>query len=115
VHNASDLTDYAGELDERTVVRLTDGASGPSGDEAATIEDFPASVPVPCTATPSTAIGATCSTSTSLNAIAPGTVVQGARAIWQLGYVQVFDGGPDGRADTTGDNALFARQGVFVP
>ena len=36
------------------------------------------------------------------------------RAIWELGQVRVFDGGPDGDADTA-DNSLFAVQGVFVP
>jgi len=29
--------------------------------------------------------------------------------------VRVYDGGPDEDADTGGDNALFAVQGVFVP
>jgi hypothetical protein len=32
----------------------------------------------------------------------------------ELGTIQVFDGGPDGDADTPGDS-LFATQGVFVP
>ena len=36
------------------------------------------------------------------------------RSIWQLGQVQVFDGGADGQASTT-PNTLFATQGVFVP
>jgi hypothetical protein len=38
-----------------------------------------------------------------------------ARAIWEVADVQVFDGGPDGFASTTGDNTLFMRQGVFAP
>jgi hypothetical protein len=42
-------------------------------------------------------------------------VVEGSRAIWQLGAVDVFDGGADGQASSTGDNTLFLRQGVFVP
>jgi hypothetical protein len=29
--------------------------------------------------------------------------------------MQVYDGGPDEDADTAGDNALFAVQGIFVP
>jgi hypothetical protein len=45
----------------------------------------------------------------------PGAVVDGKRAIWQLDQVRVLDGGADGDADTTGDNRLFATQGVFVP
>jgi hypothetical protein len=59
-------------------------------------------------------IGATCTVTTSANTVVPGSVQSGARAIWELGPVQVFDGGPDGVASTP-DNLLFADQGVFVP
>ncbi len=34
--------------------------------------------------------------------------------IWQLGDVEVYDGGADGDVDTT-PNTLFMRQGVFAP
>ena len=34
--------------------------------------------------------------------------------MWQLGKVEVFDGGSDGNAATT-PNTLFVTQGVFVP
>jgi hypothetical protein len=44
----------------------------------------------------------------------PGAVVEGKRAIWQMGQAQVFDGGPDGNV-ATADNTLFATQGLFVP
>ena len=47
-------------------------------------------------------------------AIVPGAVKEGKRAVWQVGQVQVYDGGADG-AVTTSPNTLFARQGVFVP
>jgi hypothetical protein len=40
--------------------------------------------------------------------------MKGKRAIWELGQVRVYDGGPDGLA-ATADNSLFAVQGVFVP
>ena len=40
---------------------------------------------------------------------------EGQRAIWELGQIQVFDGGSDGDGDTTGDNTLFAVQGAFAP
>ena len=39
----------------------------------------------------------------------------GNRAIWELGEIDVFDGGPDGQAATTSGNTLFAQQGLFVP
>jgi hypothetical protein len=41
-------------------------------------------------------------------------VQAGDRAIWQLGQAQLYDGGPDGDAETEPNN-LFAVQGVFVP
>ena len=44
----------------------------------------------------------------------PGSAPEGRKAIWELGQVQVFDGGPDGLA-ATAPNTLFATQGLFVP
>jgi hypothetical protein len=44
----------------------------------------------------------------------PSAVVQSDRTIWQLGQIEVLDGGADGQASTN-DNTVFARQGVFVP
>jgi hypothetical protein len=70
---------------------------------------------VPCAATASTTIGSTCSLTTGLNALVPGTVSGGRRAIWELGQIQVRDGGPDGNVSTPTGNALFAVQGVFAP
>ena len=51
---------------------------------------------------------------TTLDAIVPGAVREGSRAIWELGEMQVFDGGPDVEADTE-PNGLFLTQGLFVP
>jgi hypothetical protein len=45
----------------------------------------------------------------------PNSVTTGQRAIWELGQVQVYDGGSDGLAATTGDNTLFETEGLFVP
>jgi hypothetical protein len=114
VRQAPGLGDYAGELQETTSVRLTDRGSGPAGDEAATVQDTPFPVTVPCGVTPDPAVGSTCSVSTTFNAVVPGSVPTGKRSVWQLGQVQVFDGGSDGVASTPG-NSLFAVQGVFVP
>ena len=44
----------------------------------------------------------------------PGLVVETKRTIWQMGDVELRDGGADGVASTQ-DNTLFARQGIFVP
>jgi hypothetical protein len=51
---------------------------------------------------------------TSFNAVTPSAVVERARAMLQLGAVNVFDGGADGLTSTS-PNTLFARQGLFVP
>ena len=59
--------------------------------------------------------GATCSVATTADAVTSDLVREGQRGIWKVGQVQVFDGGADGDADTTGDNTLFAVQGTFLP
>ena len=52
---------------------------------------------------------------TGANAVVPGLVQGAKRAIWEMGQVQVLDGGPDGDVDTATGNTVFARQGVLVP
>jgi hypothetical protein len=44
----------------------------------------------------------------------PGAIRSGDRAIWELGPIEVYDGGADGDPNT-GSNTLFARQGLFTP
>jgi hypothetical protein len=105
----SDLTDYTGGLRAGTTLRITDRTDGP-----ATLMDVELPLDVPCSPTASTGIGSTCAVSTTLDALTPGLVDEGARAVWQLGAVAVHDGGPDGDPTTPG-NGVFARQGVFVP
>jgi hypothetical protein len=68
-----------------------------------------------CTQDPSPSVGSTCSIATSADAAVPGLTPEFKRTIWQLGQVQVYDGGADSDGDTTGDNTLFMRQGVFAP
>jgi hypothetical protein len=69
----------------------------------------------PCAATPDTTIGATCAVSTTANSLIPGQALEAQRAIWQLGVVDVSDGGTDANPATEGDNTLFATQGIFIP
>jgi hypothetical protein len=71
-------------------------------------------VPVPCAATADTTVGSTCAVSTSANAVVPGSVQSGNRAIWQMGQVQVYDGGASGAAGAA-DATLFEDEGVYVP
>jgi hypothetical protein len=42
-------------------------------------------------------------------------VLAGKREVWELQAVRIYDGGADGDGDTTADNTVFARPGVFVP
>jgi hypothetical protein len=49
----------------------------------------------PCTATADTTIGAHCEITTTMDAITPGAVPEGARSIWEFGRARVYDGGPD--------------------
>jgi hypothetical protein len=46
--------------------------------------------------------------------VGAGAVLEGKRALWQLGQVRVNDGGADGVASTT-PNSPFMVQGVMVP
>ena len=107
------LLDYLGQLQLRAAVGLTDRGSGPSGGEPATLQGVEVAVILPCTPTLGLE-GSVCSASTTLDAVLPGVVRERARAIWELGPVEVLDGGPDGDAGTP-DNSPFMRQGVFVP
>jgi len=117
VRNQSDLSDYPGELRADAVLRITDkdnsadgGAPGP-----ATVSDTSFPFAVPCAPTTDTTIGSTCAVTTSANTLVPGSVIDGNRAVWEMGQVQVYDGGADGVGTTTGDNTLFMDQGVFIP
>ena len=100
-----------------SVVRITDRdneeAAG-GGCDPATVNDFPLTIPVPCAATPDPGVGGTCAVATTLDAIVPSAIKEGDRSSWQMGAVQVFDGGADGLLSTT-PNTLFAKQGIFIP
>jgi N-acetylneuraminic acid mutarotase len=114
IRNKPDLTDYNGELQVVTVLRITDKLNGPTQTDGATVEDFPYSFTLPCAVTSDTTVGSTCAVTTSENALVPTTVQGGKRAITKVGEVDVYDGGADGDVDTSG-NTLFAWQGLFTP
>jgi hypothetical protein len=108
------LNDYAGELRVIMTWRITDRDTPNS--VMSTIQDFLMPLVVQCVPTADTSEGSTCAASTSVSAIAgPGAINEGTRAIWQTPDVKVYDGGPDGDADTIGGQTQFARPGVFVP
>ena len=101
---------YVGSLQGVVAARITDRQGSLP---ALTLSDLPLTVDMPCT--PDFDVGgSTCSADTTMNALTPGSVLEGARSIWELGQVQVFDGGADGDVSTPG-NGLLATQGVFVP
>jgi hypothetical protein len=109
VRRSSDLADYTGEIRETTMLRLTDRRN-----DDATMVDVPVSADIGCSGTADGSVGSTCAVATTVNALVPNTVREGDRAIWELGPVEVYDGGPDG-VGSTADNTVFARQGLFVP
>ena len=116
VRNKTALTDYAGELQAGVTLRLTDKVNGPSVTESGTLGDRTFAFTLPCTPTGGTAnVGSTCSVQTGANALVPGIVQAGKRAMWQLSQIEVLDGGPDSDVDTPTGNTVFARQGIFVP
>jgi hypothetical protein len=116
--NASGPADYAGEMRFSFTFRLTDhwNAITPGGGpDTATVQDFPIEHSWACVQSGSTSIGSTCNLSTSLQATIPSSVEDGKRQVWELAAARIFDGGADGDADTTADNTVFARPGIFIP
>jgi hypothetical protein len=116
--NAAGPGDYTGELRATIQVRITDrwnAIAAGGGPDPATVQDTSLAGSFGCAQTASTSVGSTCSVVTSANAITPGLVKDTKRATWELGQAQIWDGGPDGDADTVAGNTLYAVQGVFVP
>jgi hypothetical protein len=108
------LSDYLGRLELASVIRITDRLSGGAERDPATGVDVVSfSVPMPCTGTSSPAVGSTCETHTSLDALSPGTIREGKRTIWELEQLTVRDAGLDDPQVYGG--ATFAVQGLFVP
>ena len=118
--------DYEGRLlGVLTGLRITDRSNTPPGPVGVPgTGESVLQVPVQCAATASSAAGATCSTSTTVDALLPGAVIEGKRAVWELGQIHVRDAGPNGTGFESpacpptcgdGDETLFLREGVFVP
>jgi hypothetical protein len=110
--NAAAGPDYTGELQAVTVLRITDRHYFPIS--AGTTQDAPFAVTVPCTQTVSGGAGSTCSVSTSAQSVVPGSVPWHERSVWELGTVELYDGGSSALAGAS-DATVFERQGVFVP
>jgi hypothetical protein len=115
--NSADGPDYTGEIQGNALIRITDHNNGPSHDEAATVQDIPFPINSPCVSTADTSTGGFCSTTFSpgVGLGIPGTDYSGQRTVVQITQFEVYDGGQDGQASTSGDNTVFMRQGLFVP
>jgi hypothetical protein len=116
-------SDYIGKLLTTAKLRITDKLNGPSGTDDGTVVDTSLELPVTCIATGDATIGGDCALNTTLDALTPGMVREGSRAIWELGQVAVKDAGPNGTGYGAGcpstcgdgDEQTFMRQGVFIP
>jgi hypothetical protein len=107
------LADYTGETQALLRLRITDRSNGASFAESATTDELQLQFAVGCSAVPGEE-GSTCATSTSIDAVSPGAVLEGKRSNWELAQVELLDGGADGVA-ATAPNTTLARQGIFVP
>jgi hypothetical protein len=116
--NAADGPDYTGEVQGTAQIKITDHNNAPTAagpfTDAATMTEVPFPVTGTCVATADTSIGGTCSTTTSADAVVPGSVPEGKRGVVELQQLQVLDGGPDGQV-ATAPNSLYAVQGIFIP
>ena len=115
--NTHPRPDFAGRLTARMSLRVTDryNLPSPGGRDAGTVSDTRLDLRIPCAATPDPSTGGTCSLTTTGNAIRPGLVAEGRRLLWELGPVEVLDGGPGGFSDGDGNANTFLKQGIFVP
>jgi len=116
-------SDYTGKLLAAAPLRITDKRNGPSESDDGTVVDTQLEVPFNCTMTAGTGVGATCAVTTTIDALLPGAVVEGNRAIWGLGAVTISDSGPNGTGYGAGcpmtcgdgDETVYMKQGIFVP
>jgi hypothetical protein len=110
------LADYPGELELELDSRITDTASGPGMNEAATLETFFYYATIPCAPTADPAVGSTCELHTTVNTLVPDMILEGKRTVWAgADHTHIFDGGNDWVASTRSDNLAFETWGVYVP
>jgi hypothetical protein len=114
VFNQSGTTEYTGELRAVLGLRTTDRLNGQFEDYPGTASDATLAFNVSCASTVGPE-GGTCNVTTTADAVLTNLVQEGKRTVWGLGSFELYDGGSDGDADTTGDNTLFQVQGLFAP
>jgi hypothetical protein len=113
--NAAGGPDYSGQVESNATIRVSDHYNGPNLNEAATIQDIPFPISMPCTNTADTSVGATCSVTTCATCIGPPrNDIGGQRSLVEITQFQVNDGGADGSVFSN-DNTLFMKEGLFIP
>ena len=111
---ASDLSDYEGELELRSEIRITDRRSGPGANEPATSESIDFPVTVPCAATTDTTIGSLCEITTTMERSSPAPSPKAPDRSGSSTRRASTTAAPTGSRQPQ-DNTLFAVQGLFVP
>jgi hypothetical protein len=111
--------DYAGSVELRIASQISDhnnNVAPGGGSNPATTQPFDFGFDVTCTTTSDPAIGSMCADNIHyIENVIGASIPDSARTVWELGQVQLFDGGADADGSTAGDNTLFAVEGLFVP
>jgi hypothetical protein len=122
IRNKPANTDYVGRVLLSHTLQIVDTHNSVENPEPGTTVTIPYSYPVDCIGTLDTAIGSSCTLNTTADAVIPNTVSENKRTIWEIGQVTVKDAGPNGTGYAAcpptcgdGDEAVFLRQGVFLP
>jgi hypothetical protein len=119
--NAAGPADYSGEVGFKYGIRFTDHWNAVAlggGTDPATMQDATITIEpygITCAETASTSTGSTCIMQTSYNSFIPGLIKDGKRLVEEIDDLHVYDGGADGDGNTTADNTVFLRPGVFIP
>ncbi len=114
-------SDFTGTLLLSLALRVTDRASG-FGGVSATVSDAKLQAPLACTPSPDATLGATCTTTTSADALIPGYVREQKRTVVSSFSATLDDPGPNGSGYGPscpptcgdGDEAPYLEQGVFI-
>ena len=122
VRNASDQSDYPGQVLVSSMLRISDRASG-FGGVSATVSDFRFDVPLDCIPTAVAPRGSDCQILTSADTLVPGMVPEGKRSVVSTFNFDVLDAGLDGDVTApscpptcgTGDEQRYLEQGTFAP
>lgn len=122
VRNASDQSDYSGQVLLASVLRISDRASG-FGGVSGTASDLRFDVPIACTPSAVAPSGSDCQLLTTADSLVPGMISEGKRSVISTHSFQVLDAGTDGDVSGaacpptcgTGDEEPYLEQGTFTP